>query len=112
MTQKPKIRGPCPYCGGANAYLGREHVIPQAFGRFERNLIAWDVCDGCNDVFGRELDSPLTRETYEGYLRFKAGVKPAQSFKPPRSNDRLRTRGKAGPWRGMELRPGSRSRER
>lgn len=81
-------------------------MIPQAFGKFgERNLIAWDVCDSCNSFFGRSLDQLLARETYEGHLRFEAGVKPVKSYKPPRDGRRVRTFGKDGPWAGMELRP-------
>ena len=103
MSQKPAIRGPCPYCGEAQPYMRREHVIPQAFGVFERNLIAWDVCDACNEFFGRTLDQVLARESYEGYLRFHTGLKPAADFKPPRDGSRVRTYGKVGPWRGLEL---------
>lgn len=105
MTQKPSTRGPCPYCGASGPYQGREHVIPRAFGSFERNLIAWDVCDTCNEYFGRTLDQVLARDTYEGYLRFHAGVKPTATFKPLRDRRRVRTFGRSGPWKGMELQP-------
>ncbi len=31
------------------------------------------MCDGCNAVFGKELDQMLARDTYEGVLRYKQG---------------------------------------
>ena len=80
-------------------------MIPQAFGRFEQNLIAWDVCDSCNHEFGRQLDRVLAQASYEGYLRFQTGLKPATAYEAPRDGRRVRTYGKTGPWSGMELRP-------
>ena len=58
--------------------FNREHVIPQAFGTFEGNLVLDCVCKDCNDYFSRELELKLARDTVEGRERVRAGlVKPA-----------------------------------
>lgn len=107
MTQGPASRGPCPYCQESPPvakYERREHVIPQAFGRFEQNLIAWNVCDACNEYFDRELDRVLARGTYEGFLRFRHGNKPAREYRHAGRDTRLWFKACSGPWTGMHLR--------
>ncbi len=70
---RPKL---CIYCDETDPtkFSGREHVIPQAFGKFgSKTPTLKCVCDGCNAVFGKELDQMLARETLEGVLRYKQG---------------------------------------
>lgn len=108
MTQAPAVRGPCPYCDAAvplATYTSVEHVIPQAFGRFKNNLIAWDVCDACNTFFGKALDRVLARGTYEGFFRFRPGgkKKPKDYRALSAADSRLRFEARTGPWTGMHL---------
>lgn len=90
MSQKPKHRGPCPYCKSEVAFKEKkEHVIPQAFGHFvPNNLIAWDVCAGCNKYFSEELEFVLAHGTYEGLLRYRFEL--AGDLEPRRIKDRAR----------------------
>ena len=70
---------PCIYCASTVERRGREHVVPQALGRFEQNwTLLTEVCDSCNQFFGRELDLHLTRDSFEAYLRLSTGLKPAR----------------------------------
>ena len=85
---------PCIYClqkkpeGEFNA----EHVVPQAFGKFEDNLVLDCVCSECNGYFGKTLDLKLARDSIEGIDRFWSGMKPVSEFKSmgPRSTTRAR----------------------
>ena len=106
MSQTPSGRGPCPYCRLTTPearYAKREHVIPQSFGTFEQSLIAWNVCDSCNEFFDRELDRVLARGTYEGFLRFRVGNKPVREYKHIGRAAKIRFEAKTGPWTGMHL---------
>jgi len=59
-----------------------EHVIPQAFGTFEQNFnLDHEVCSSCNGFFGRELEPWLTRDSLEGFDRFRYGLKSTEEFK-------------------------------
>jgi len=74
MTGKEKL---CIYCGNTNNsdFKGREHVLPQSFGKFgSRTPTLGCVCDRCNDFFKKELDQILARETLEGVTRYKKGM--------------------------------------
>src|ERR1041385_1765157 len=73
---KPPIE-PCVYCGSTAPREGREHVIPQGLGMFEQNWTLTCVCDDCNQMFGRELDLHLNRDSCEAYLRIDTGLKPS-----------------------------------
>lgn len=55
-------------------FNGREHVIPQSFGKFKQNLILNDknkrvrkVCDSCNNNFSK-FERWLAKDSYEGYI--------------------------------------------
>jgi hypothetical protein len=62
----------CKDCSGFN----REHVIPQAFGTFEQNLVLVNtVCADCNTHFGKHLDLKLSRDSIEGLERYEHGIK-------------------------------------
>lgn len=68
----------CIYCGEVEParFESREHVIPQAFGHFgSQTPVLKCVCDVCNALFGRELDQVHARDTLEGVLRYKQGIK-------------------------------------
>jgi len=82
----------CIYCleeKVADAF-NREHVIPEAFGKFQPAKGDGDapitidcVCTDCNDRFGKSLDRWLSRDSVLGLLRFNEGVKKPGEFKPP-----------------------------
>jgi hypothetical protein len=94
----------CIYClekkpeGDFNA----EHVIPQAFGKFEGNLVLDCVCKGCNDFFGGTLDLKLARDSVEGIDRFWSGMKPASEFRSLGARSTTRARFKEGSIYGDE----------
>jgi hypothetical protein len=84
----------CIYCKiNKKSFNKREHVIPQAFGRFQpKNFILNDrkkkdkkVCDDCNAKFGRELEEYLAKDSYEGYV-----LKTKYSNKNPKKERRHR----------------------
>jgi len=74
----------CIYCleeKPASAFSGREHVTPQAFGRFDtNNLVLRCVCDDCNNYFGREIDQKLARDSAEALDRVNVGIKLPKDF--------------------------------
>src|SRR5467141_3459337 len=66
----------------ASAFTKVEHVLPQAFGRFRKNLTLQDtVCDDCNEFFGNTLDLYLARDTPDGFNRFRLGYLPPEEYK-------------------------------
>src|SRR5690349_17003409 len=73
----------CIYCleDKTDERFDREHVIPQAFGVFQNNLVLESVCIECNTYFGRELDLKLARDAPEAHLRVKHGLKRASEFR-------------------------------
>jgi hypothetical protein len=80
---------PCIYCDETDPFRfsGREHVVPQAFGKFgSKTPTLKCVCDGCNAIFGRELDQILARDTLEGMLRYNQGKRSTEK----RAQRRLR----------------------
>ena len=73
----------CIYCENSKpAHLfNKEHVFPQAFGKFQNNFTLVDmVCQECNNYFGKTLDMDLGRESWEGLKRFEHGVKRLSEF--------------------------------
>ncbi len=75
----------CIYCRKNKSkvdFLNREHVVPESFGLFQRNLVLHKkVCDECNSRFGKTLDIRLARDTYEGLQRYTVGIKKPNEFK-------------------------------
>ncbi len=60
----------------------REHVMSEAFGRFKNSFVLHNtVCDECNEYFGNEFELYLARDTLEGILRYKHGIKKSKDFK-------------------------------
>ena len=75
----PVALEPCIYCASTVERHEREHVVPQALGMFEQNwTLLTEVCDPCNQFFGRELDLYLARDSFEAYLRLSTGLNPAR----------------------------------
>ncbi|MFC2167776.1 HNH endonuclease [Acidobacteriota bacterium] len=76
--QIPSIK--CIYClleKDLQSFLGTEHVIPQAFGKFKNNqTLNQIVCDECNQYFGKHLELYLGRDSIEGIARFRFGISP------------------------------------
>ena len=54
--------------------FNREHVIPEAFGRFEENMVLkLVVCETCNTYFANHLELRLARDSIEGLDRYEHG---------------------------------------
>ncbi len=97
----------CIYCLRAkpvSAFRHREHVMPRCFGAFRPdNLILRKVvCDECNQYFGDDIELILGRDSMEGILRYRYGIKPE---KAPRSHKRLKFRIAAGELNGLIVIP-------
>lgn len=73
----------CIYCleKKSDELFNREHVIPEAFGKFEENLVLDCVCTDCNSYFGDSIDLKLARDSIEGLDRHWSGMKPVAEFK-------------------------------
>jgi hypothetical protein len=99
----------CIYCleeRPADAF-NREHVVPEAFGKFEQNLVLDCVCKSCNDFFGKTLDLKLGRDTVEGLDRFRSGLKTRDEYKGLGRQSTSRVEVMEGPLKGVlcEYRP-------
>jgi hypothetical protein len=81
--------------------FNREHVLNQAFGRFETNLVLRCVCKSCNQELGDTVDLVLGRDSMEGYDRVPAGVRSASEFRSMGRKGMTRIEfAKDGPLRG------------
>src|SRR5438309_864352 len=82
----------CIYCRVSKGPFTREHVIPEGFGRFKGALVV-QICDECNQEFGRTIDLALNRQSVEGFERYRFGVKkPAEIEKFKYSSLKLRVK--------------------
>ena len=93
----------CIYClesKGAHQF-NREHVIPQAFGTFEHNLVLTCVCKGCNKYFGDTIDLKLARDSPEGWDRVVKGHKNPSAFKGLGKRSTTHIRVLSGPRDGV-----------
>lgn len=94
----------CIYCLNEKPsdYFGKtEHVLPQSFGRFKKNLTLNEiVCDDCNQYFGDNLEITLSRDTFEGMSRFEYKIKKPKEFKSPGKNSRLSVKVNEGLFKG------------
>jgi hypothetical protein len=65
----------CIYCRlekSEERFRKAEHVMPQSYGKFEKNLTLHGVvCDDCNQYFGDTLELVLGRDTYEGHATYR-----------------------------------------
>jgi hypothetical protein len=99
------MRQTCIYCKqdrDASAF-NTEHVIPQAFGRFENNLTLHCVCKPCNSEFGETVDLALGRDSIEALLRFFHRVKPASEARELRQQRVTVTLDDDPEWTGCRL---------
>lgn len=94
----------CIYCREkqpALAYAKAEHVVPQSFGKFRKNLtLRHLVCDACNQFFGDNVELALARDTLEGQSRVDFGVKRAEEFISPGRRSRIRIEIAEGEFKG------------
>jgi hypothetical protein len=97
----------CIYCQqdrSADAFTKVEHVMPQSFGRFQHNFTLKNlVCDDCNHYFGNHLELFLGRDSYEGQLRFRHGLKEAEEFKGVGRKTRIVVRSTEGTFAGCYM---------
>jgi hypothetical protein len=97
----------CIYCQqerSADAFSKTEHVMPQSFGRFRQNMTLNNVvCDHCNKYFGDNLEIFLGRDTFEGQLRFKHGVKRSDEFKSVGPKSRIVVKSTEGEFAGCYM---------
>jgi hypothetical protein len=97
----------CIYCQAKRSkesFKRTEHVLPQSFGMFRHNLTLHGVvCDLCNQYFGDNLELPLARDTFEGQLRFKHGVKNPEQFKSAGRKSRIVVRSIEGDFAGCYM---------
>jgi len=101
----------CIYCRSekASGEFNREHVIPEAFGRFKNNLVLHNtVCSECNSRFANSIDLHLARFSAEGLERYRWGVKPAEDIKKFNYRNVRLEYDEGGDWKGLlcELIPG------
>ena len=94
----------CIYCleKKPDEAFNAEHVIPQAFGKFEDNLVLDCVCQDCNDYFGGTLDLKFARDSIEGLDRFWSGMRPVAEFKSLGARSTTRVRFEPGSIYGDE----------
>src|SRR5438270_13018264 len=75
MSNHPTIWR-CIYCRCiSNNRFPAEHVIPTSFGKFEKNLTLHCVCSECNNFFSGQLEMQFGRETGEGVVRYRYGLR-------------------------------------
>jgi len=89
MTHNPFEIRTCIYCTKPKNFLPRktkglvsefnkEHVLHDSLltpGFENAPTLIGRVCEECNDGFGKTIDLQLGRTGYEGFQRFKAGIK-------------------------------------
>jgi len=98
----------CIYClkPKERNLFDREHVIPESFGKFIPNNLTLikTVCKECNSYFGIELESFLARDSLDGIMRYKYGLKRfgrnGKKFKSNRVRIKIATK---GAWMGALL---------
>jgi hypothetical protein len=70
----------CIYCRArtsASKFTRPEHVVPKAFGKFQKNLTVFCVCEECNQWFGNNIEVSFNRNSGEAVMRLLFGVKPS-----------------------------------
>ena len=96
----------CIYCERdlPRSGFSREHVVPRAFGAFERSLTLHEVvCSECNQYFGDTIDFALARGSVEAVLRLATDVK-SHSETDELRRERIRFAWMAmGDWHGLIL---------
>ena len=85
--------------------FNREHVMPQAFGKFAQNLTLVDVvCRDCNQHFGDGIDRIFGRDSFEAYKRIIEGVKPKTEMSEVAQRRLTFSVAEEGELRGLRLR--------
>jgi hypothetical protein len=89
----PMPTSTCLYCRetkDANVF-NREHVLPEAFGKYEGNFVLKGVvCEACNTYFANHLDIKLARDSIEGLDRYREDrVRPWRSSQGPGERRRV-----------------------
>lgn len=93
----------CIYCRRSGVKFNRDHVIPEAVGKFKDNFVLTCVCIECNQFFGDDLELTLGRNSREAILRLHHGVKaPRATAKLQYDHVRL-TVNVSGPWHGAQI---------
>ena len=93
----------CLYCleEKAATAFNREHVLNEAFGTFDGNLVLRCVCRDCNDKFGRSFDRKIARDSIESVERVRRGALAFKDFKGEGLRTTTRVRfDRSGPLRG------------
>jgi len=94
----------CIYCKedkDKNFFKHTDHVIPQAFGRFQNNLTLNElVCDDCNQSFGDDIELNLGRDSLEGIARYNYGIR---SEKRPLYKRVKMMIGNVGEYKGLHV---------
>ena len=81
---RSSMNSTCIYCKETKSAsdFGREHVLPEAFGKFRDTLVLHDaVCRECNQYFGNTLDNRLARGSMQGAIRYFRGIKTLKKFR-------------------------------
>ncbi|MDB4985733.1 MAG: hypothetical protein JWN04_911 [Myxococcaceae bacterium] len=97
----------CIYCQRSEpavAFAGREHVLPQSFGRFQPNLTLHEsVCDECNKLFGATIDRELARGSIDGFDRYRLGRLPPSKYAHLGKAQKRIDQFVEGPFAGMRV---------
>ncbi len=98
-NESSNLNSTCIYCLVNDARFTDEHVIPQAFGKFQDNLVLnGEVCGDCNQCFGNNLDRILARASQPGVARYMLGYRPATELNK-RDHERVKMFVSEGPLR-------------
>ncbi|MBW8003453.1 MAG: HNH endonuclease [Planctomycetes bacterium] len=97
----------CIYClkQKGSGDFNREHVVPKSFGHYTTNSpIIRCVCNDCNSYFGNTHDRILARDSWEGFNRYLAGIKPLDEIANFARRRVVFTSAVPGEWHGVKLR--------
>lgn len=94
----------CIYCledKSESSFKHTDHVIPQAFGKFQNNLTLNElVCDDCNQYFGDNIELYIGRDSLEGIVRYNYGIR---SEKEPLYRRVMMKIGRVGELEGVHV---------
>jgi hypothetical protein len=93
----------CIYCRNSGVEFNRDHVVPEAFGKFKDNFVLTCVCAGCNQFFGDALELVLGRNSREAILRLHHGINPPAGAAKLKYDRVELTVNEPGPWRGARI---------
>jgi hypothetical protein len=64
----------CLFCKSQGPFTTAEHIIPQSLGNNEE-ILRGEVCDNCQNYFGKEIENFVLSKTPIGFWRVYLGVK-------------------------------------